>query len=236
MLETESRRAKRYLALSSKLRHAPGWTEWTAPRPSSQVQLGAWGAKSTHFLIGRTCIMLSLVEAAAPRDARAAPYSTRTTTTTRDTHTDSPTHATTVGDGRPRPCGHGTVHQAPPSRMLAGCGLLRHRQAAVPLPPLQRRRVVCCVLRARCAVRCARCASALAGLRAAAAGARTAAQRRASRARGPPCTWSARRRSPPRPASRTWQRGEAGLDRGGGALVHSGPLCSTLLYSGRLTC
>ena len=58
----------------------------------------------------------------------------------------------------------------------------------------------------------------------------------ASRARGPPCTWSARRRSPPRPASRTWQRGEAGLDRGGGALVHSGPLCSTLLYSGRLTC
>ena len=67
-------------------------------------------------------------------------------------HTDSPTHATTVGDGRPRPCGHGTVHQAPPSRMLASCGLLRHRQAAVPLPPLQRRRVVCCVLRA---VRCA---------------------------------------------------------------------------------
>ena len=156
MLETESRRAKRYLALSSKLRHAPGWTEWTAPRPSSQVQLGAWGAKSTHFLIGRTCIMLSLVEAAAPRDARAAPYSTRTTTTTtRDTHTDSPTHATTVGDGRPRPCGHGTVHQAPPSRMLAGCGLLRHRQAAVPLPSLQRRRVVCCVLRAARGARCA---------------------------------------------------------------------------------
>ena len=116
-----------------------------------RVQLGA---ESTHFLIGRTCIMLSLVEAAAPRDACAAPYSTRTTTTSRrrETHTDSPTHATTVGDGRPRPCGHGTVHQAPPSRMLAGCGLLRHRQAAVPLPPLQRRRVVCCVLRA---VRCA---------------------------------------------------------------------------------
>ena len=235
MLETESRRAKRYLALSSKLRHAPGWTEWTAPRPSSQVQLGAWGAKSTHFLIGRTCIMLSLVEAAAPRDARAAPYSTRTTTTTRDTHT---THRHTPQLSETAGLDHVVmarcIRRRPPACLrVVGCSVIGR-------PPSPYRRcngaasfAVCC---ARRAVRCARCASALAGLRAAAAGARTAAQRRASRARGPPCTWSARRRSPPRPASRTWQRGEAGLDRGGGALVHSGPLCSTLLYSGRLTC
>lgn len=39
--------------------------------------------------------------------------------------------------------------------MRAGCGLLRHRQAAVPLPPLQRRRVVCYVLRAACGALCA---------------------------------------------------------------------------------
>ena len=168
-----------------------------------------------------------------------------------DTHT--PTHATTVGDGRPRPCGHGTVHQAPPSRMLAGCGLLRHRQAAVPLPPLQRRRVVCCVLRAACGALCA-ALGALLRLRA--------------------CTLQPRARAPPRSAAlvervvflvlgqrgddsllgrpaipgsagrRGWA-GEAGLGRGrrrgrGGAgperrvsgelAARSPLLCSTLLY------
>ena len=125
--------------------------------------------------------------------------------------------------------------------MLAGCGLLRHRQAAVPLPPLQRRRVVCCVLRAACGALCA-ALGALLRLRACAlqprarAPPRSAAlvervvllvlgQRGDDRLLGRPAV--------PGSAGRRGWTGEAGLFF---ALLYFDLLCSTLFYSGRLTC
>ena len=85
-----------------------------------------------------------------------------------------------------------TMHQVPPSRMRAGCGLLRHRQA-VAAPATRRALCVARCALARCAL--ARCALARCS--------RGRAHRRASPARCPPCIWSGRRRSSPRPASHT---------------------------------
>ena len=127
--------------------------------------------------------------------------------------------------------------------MLAGCGLLRHRQAAVPLPPLQRRRVVCCVLRAARGARCA-ALGALLRLRACAL---------QPRARAPPRSAALVERvvllvlgqrgddsllgrpAIPGSAGRRGWAGEAGFGRAGcTTLLYSGLLCSTLLWEAHL--